>query len=179
MMASLGLERIITMDRSPYDPFQENQTDTKKSNPPDKGQEDNLFNTEKQDDYSDVTQVFESPNAQGKASEPGSIEKIGKKLDVALTSKGQGLKNYLDDLKLAYEMLKDPTFHVGKNTKITLVIALLYLISPIDLIPDSIPVIGLLDDALVVGFALKQTATELERYRQHRSMNQSTLQTEI
>jgi uncharacterized membrane protein YkvA (DUF1232 family) len=46
-----------------------------------------------------------------------------------------------------------------------LIIALLYIISPIDLILDAIPLLGLVDDVLVVGYALRQAAAELERYR--------------
>ena len=63
-------------------------------------------------------------------------------------------------------MLRDPHFQVTKATKTVLIIALLYIISPIDLIPDAIPFLGLLDDVLVAGYALRQASTELERYRQ-------------
>lgn len=34
--------------------------------------------------------------------------------------------------------------------KVTLVLAIVYLLSPIDLIPDFIPVIGFLDDLIIV-----------------------------
>jgi uncharacterized membrane protein YkvA (DUF1232 family) len=47
----------------------------------------------------------------------------------------------------------------------TLIIALLYIISPIDVIPDSIPFLGALDDVVVAGYAMKQASAELERYR--------------
>lgn len=43
----------------------------------------------------------------------------------------------------------------AKTPKLLAVIALAYLISPIDLIPDFIPVIGLLDDIGVVALLLK------------------------
>ncbi|PON15758.1 hypothetical protein C2W62_22125 [Candidatus Entotheonella serta] len=62
-------------------------------------------------------------------------------------------------------MLKDPDFTLERRTRVVLIIALLYIVSPIDLIPDAIPLIGLLDDILVAGFAIKQTSSELERYR--------------
>lgn len=38
-----------------------------------------------------------------------------------------------------------------RRAKVMLVLAIPYLASPIDLIPDFVPVIGHLDDALVVG----------------------------
>jgi uncharacterized membrane protein YkvA (DUF1232 family) len=39
--------------------------------------------------------------------------------------------------------------------KLVLVLVLLYLVTPIDLVPDFIPVAGALDDAIVVAVALR------------------------
>ena len=47
-----------------------------------------------------------------------------------------------------------------------MIIALLYTISPIDLIPDALPLLGLVDDVLVAGYALRHASAELERYLQ-------------
>jgi uncharacterized membrane protein YkvA (DUF1232 family) len=66
------------------------------------------------------------------------------------------VKAYLADLQLAYKMLRDPKFQTDKQTKTVLIIALLYIISPIDLIPDAIPFLGMIDDVLVAGYALRQ-----------------------
>lgn len=41
-----------------------------------------------------------------------------------------------------------------KSIKALLLAAVLYLISPIDLIPDAIPLVGILDDALIVPAAI-------------------------
>jgi uncharacterized membrane protein YkvA (DUF1232 family) len=71
----------------------------------------------------------------------------------------------LGDLQLAYRMLRDPNFQIAKETKTVLIIAFLYIISPIDLIPDAIPLLGMVDDVLVAGYALRQASAELERYR--------------
>lgn len=47
--------------------------------------------------------------------------------------------------------------------------AVLYFVSPIDLIPDFIPVLGLLDDAAVVGIALKIAQRDIDEYMEWRA----------
>jgi hypothetical protein len=42
--------------------------------------------------------------------------------------------------------------------------ALVYLVSPIDAVPDMIPFAGLLDDAAVIGAAVGRLYTELKPY---------------
>ncbi|MDB6138348.1 MAG: hypothetical protein JWO94_1420 [Verrucomicrobiaceae bacterium] len=44
-------------------------------------------------------------------------------------------------------------------------LALVYVLSPVDVIPDVIPGVGYLDDAAVVAFALRLIDKELERYK--------------
>ena len=41
-----------------------------------------------------------------------------------------------------------------------------YLLTPIDLIPDFIPVLGYLDDVAVVGFLMKRISGDLDRFRE-------------
>ena len=45
------------------------------------------------------------------------------------------------------------------------VACLLYVASPIDLIPDAVPVLGLMDDAVVVGYVIKSVRQELDTFR--------------
>ncbi|MCB9896106.1 MAG: DUF1232 domain-containing protein [Planctomycetes bacterium] len=51
-----------------------------------------------------------------------------------------------------YYMIRDPKVALG--VKATAVLALLYFISPVDAIPDVIPITGYLDDAAVITSAL-------------------------
>ncbi len=48
---------------------------------------------------------------------------------------------------------------------LTLIVAsLVYLVCPVDAIPDVIPVVGLVDDAAVLTFVLSKTDKELKRF---------------
>lgn len=55
-------------------------------------------------------------------------------------------------IKLIGRLLRDP--RVPRRAKITLGLAAAYVASPIDLIPEVIPVIGWADDVLVLMFAI-------------------------
>jgi len=113
-----------------------------------------------------IEKIFKDSTWQAQAERPDILGQIGSQWSAFLAGKGQGLKAYVEDLELAYKMLRDPNFHLSKETKTVLIIAFLYILSPIDLIPDVIPLLGLVDDALVAGYALRQASAELERYRQ-------------
>ncbi len=48
--------------------------------------------------------------------------------------------------------------------KVVAIGALIYLISPIDAIPDVIPVLGLTDDVSIIGLAVAKLSTDLQKY---------------
>jgi uncharacterized membrane protein YkvA (DUF1232 family) len=56
---------------------------------------------------------------------------------------------------------KDP--RVPRRAKIAIVVAGLWVASPIDLIPEFIPVIGPLDDIVVVALALRYAGRQVPR----------------
>jgi uncharacterized membrane protein YkvA (DUF1232 family) len=79
------------------------------------------------------------------------------------------LEKFGSNIKLLFSVLKD---YVNGNykeipwTTIAAVIgSLIYVFSPIDLIPDIIPIVGLTDDAAVLGFCLAGIAGDLDKYR--------------
>lgn len=55
-------------------------------------------------------------------------------------------------VKLVARLLKDP--RVPRRAKITLGLAAAYVASPIDLIPEVIPVLGWADDIVILMFAI-------------------------
>jgi uncharacterized membrane protein YkvA (DUF1232 family) len=58
-----------------------------------------------------------------------------------------------DVIRLLRRLVADPA--VPRGTRIWLVALLVYLLFPIDLVPDFIPVLGYADDAIVVAIALR------------------------
>lgn len=83
--------------------------------------------------------------------------------------KQKALKNLLEHGKIMLEMVKDyaarryrevPYWAIGAIS-----LALLYVINPLDVVPDVLFGIGYLDDATVIAFCLRLIEKELEKYR--------------
>lgn len=55
-------------------------------------------------------------------------------------------------------------------TMVGIVVALIYFLSPIDLIPDFIPVAGQLDDAAVILFAIKAAHNDIAEYKEWKEL---------
>ena len=99
-------------------------------------------------------------------------EKAGDLLNKAKQKAGNNevpLKEIIEKLQLLFEVLqawyKGTYKEMPKGTIIMIIASILYFVSPIDLIPDFVPVIGLLDDAAVVAFAIKQVSADLEKFK--------------
>ena len=72
-----------------------------------------------------------------------------------LAKENSFLRHYWQDIKTSFALLKD--WYMGNYTKIpfrmvaSIAGAMLYLVSPLDVVPDWVPFGGLLDDALVLA----------------------------
>lgn len=97
------------------------------------------------------------------------IEKVHKKSKEIEDKFTKGpLREFMDNAKLLLDVVSD--YWSGKYRQIpyfsiaAIVFTLLYVLSPVDLIPDFIPVIGLLDDAAVVSICLYLVLQDLREY---------------
>lgn len=101
------------------------------------------------------------------------IEKVvnsgAEKIGVLENDIPNALESLWQDIKDMWSMVKDywnkkyPDVPFG--TIAAIVTALLYFVSPIDVIPDFIPVVGYIDDAFIVTLALKMVSKDIEKYR--------------
>jgi len=66
-------------------------------------------------------------------------------------------------LALLRDVMRDPA--VARRAKIAPALVLVYLANPIDLIPDFIPGLGYLDDALLVAWAIRHLIASAGRER--------------
>lgn len=73
------------------------------------------------------------------------------------------IKKIWDLVLQLWELVCDP--NAAWKSKATALGALLYLISPLDAIPDPIPVFGLMDDVGVIMAAVANLANELLKYK--------------
>jgi uncharacterized membrane protein YkvA (DUF1232 family) len=56
-------------------------------------------------------------------------------------------------------------YRAPQTTLIMAGAAILYFLNPVDLIPDNIPVLGMLDDAAVIALVAKMNLSELSAFR--------------
>ena len=80
------------------------------------------------------------------------------------------LARLAEDMSLLFSIIKDyskGTYRQIPWTAIAGIVgALVYVFSPIDLIPDIVPITGLTDDAAVVTICLKAVDSELQNYKE-------------
>ena len=88
-----------------------------------------------------------------KFSQSEFVEKISR------IAKRAGAKLVYAALILYYTLQSE---HVSKTDKAIIIGALGYMISPLDVIPDAIPIAGLTDDLAVLLYVLKKVWTDID-----------------
>lgn len=75
---------------------------------------------------------------------------------------------FFNDVPLVCMMISDYIHgeyrDVPLATIITLVAAVIYFVNPLDIIPDTLPIVGQLDDAVAIGLALKAAHGDIMAY---------------
>ena len=83
------------------------------------------------------------------------------------------LEDRADDFKVLIAMCRDSLagkYKIDKWSLSIIVGTILYVVSPIDAVPDFIPLIGWVDDVTIVGYAIKRLSEEIVKYRQFKKL---------
>jgi len=84
------------------------------------------------------------------------------------------LKERGEDFKTLVAMCRDSIkgrYELDKWSVSVVVGTILYVVSPLDAIPDLVPVLGWLDDVTIVGYAINKLSNEIIRYRNFQAEN--------
>jgi hypothetical protein len=79
----------------------------------------------------------------------------------------------LEKLETVLEMLGDAEWKLHEDERNPVLSALAYLCDPEDIIPDNIPGIGLLDDAVMIELAFRELRHEIAAYEDFRRYRKS------
>jgi uncharacterized membrane protein YkvA (DUF1232 family) len=82
----------------------------------------------------------------------------------------------IDTLQDLTEIIEDKDYAAPKRVRGDVIAAIAYFANPEDLIPDDIPVLGFLDDAIMIKFVEEQFKNELQAFRKFRKFRRGAEQ---
>lgn len=81
---------------------------------------------------------------------------------------GAVINDFIDMIDLLEAYAKGTYKSIPVSILVAIVTALLYVILPIDIISDAIPIVGFIDDAMVITFACSIARIDLDKFRKYR-----------
>ncbi|MBG9589473.1 YkvA family protein [Cytobacillus firmus] len=119
-------------------------------------------------DYKDGYKKFSS-RAQRYADDPEKTKGLLKKAALKAEKNKSSLSDIWEKFQLLIDLVKawskGDYRHISKKSIIFIIASILYFVSPIDLVPDFLIGMGILDDAAVLGFAVSQITGEIEKFK--------------
>ena len=117
----------------------------------------------------DYKAILDKASAEAKdfINNPSRMDQLLAELEAKLRSV-PAIGETVAELPVMVSMVKSwvkKEYEVSPKVLAIMVGAFLYLVKKKDLIPDSIPVIGIADDVAVLGVALKVVAPDVQAYK--------------
>jgi uncharacterized membrane protein YkvA (DUF1232 family) len=104
-------------------------------------------------------------NSAGSKTATEITEAAGKLLEVAATAQVPDfIAQRLGKLESLINMVHDEGWAMSEDDKRRVLTALAYFAEPEDVIPDSVPVVGYLDDAIMIELCVRELKHEVEAY---------------
>jgi uncharacterized membrane protein YkvA (DUF1232 family) len=95
-------------------------------------------------------------------------EILGAAAELVASLRGTELPDFvtvrLEKLELMLAMMRDDDWELDEQERNPVLSALAYLCDPEDIIPDNIPGMGLLDDAVMIELAFRELRHEIDAY---------------
>lgn len=103
------------------------------------------------------------------------LQKLEKKLKV-IPKVGNTLAIVPTMISLIRRYVMKEYTEIPLGTIIAIISALIYILSPIDFVPDAIPGAGYIDDALVISVCLKLIGSDVDDYQKWRKENNKEIE---
>ena len=124
----------------------------------------------------DIVRALETNSDEAKSTidDEDKFERLIQRLENKLKlipHVGEYVSDIAGLVSLVRSYIKKEYTDIPLGVIISIVSTLIYIVSPFDLIPDAIPVIGHIDDLFLLGFVLKMIHSDIEEYREWRIKN--------
>ena len=118
------------------------------------------------DDLSHFTQAMR--DAQGKAQDRDDAQIIAEARKLLEEIQGRQVPSFirerLDTVESMIAMASDIGFGLPQEDRQRVLTVLAYLADPVDFIPDTVPALGFLDDAIMIELCREELRFEIEAY---------------
>ena len=129
----------------------------------------------KKNKYEQGSKQFEM-KAKKYIEDPAKTKELLDQAEKKAQHKKGALTDVWDKLQLLFDFVhswrKGEYREIPTRSVVMIIATILYFVSPIDMVPDFIIGFGIIDDAAVIGFTLKQISTDLEKYQIWKSTKQ-------
>ena len=111
--------------------------------------------------------IMREARSAAKQLEPAEILSAAETLlaEVRNTQVPEFIANRLENLQIMIDMIRDDEWKLPASEMSRVLNALAYFTEPEDLIPDHIPGLGFLDDAIMVELVVRELRHEIEAYQ--------------
>jgi uncharacterized membrane protein YkvA (DUF1232 family) len=118
-------------------------------------------------------------NALASKIDEGEVVKLVQRsaeLDQKLSGLPGAFGKFVNQTRLLFDMVRDYWNRSYRQVPWTSVAmaaaAILYFFNPMDLVPDVLPVIGMVDDVLIASLAIKALQRDLKSYCEFKGLNE-------
>ena len=130
---------------------------------------DRLTEEEGKEVEAEAERFFEGFKYQPR-SERNEEKVIANEGEIMDKMKDSNLTKFVKQAKVFFRMVKAYNNKDYKTVPVSVIVSivatLLYVFSPIDLIPDFLPVVGLLDDAAILAACVKSFDNEIKKFEE-------------